>query len=245
MLKTLNFPKLAGVDMWKATLLSAVLLIAALIVGCGAQPTSDGLAEEDISSTIQAAVAATVAAQQASQPNPTPIVTPSPTVTPWTPPTPVPTATAQVIPSATPYPRKWVVSTGQNPLDDTTTTSLQLIADEGTGTYGDPIRLVLRCESGKTDAYLIWYSFIGIDDAQVTVRIDSDPATTATYGISTNNQATFMRSSPETFVRNLVDRDAQRFVASVTPYSESPIVAVFDVAGLSAVVGPLRSECGF
>ena len=43
------------------------------------------------------------------------------------------------------------------------------------------------------------------------------------------------------FLEQLLSSD--RLVAQTTPYSESPITAVFDLAGLSAAVKPLREVC--
>jgi type VI secretion system protein VasI len=137
---------------------------------------------------------------------------------------------------------KWRVSTTIDPLDDSTTVVLILYADSGKSIWGDPIALVLRCDSKVTEAYINWHTYLG-DEAHVTWRIGDASATTAKWSLSTDWEATFYPYDTIAFIRQLLAAD--RFVAQVTPYGESPITAVFDLTGLANAIPPLQEACGW
>jgi len=56
---------------------------------------------------------------------------------------------------------KWQVSEEINPVDDSKTITFILVANEGKGTYGDPIGLILRYMSRETQVYIAWSSYLG------------------------------------------------------------------------------------
>jgi type VI secretion system protein VasI len=144
----------------------------------------------------------------------------------------------------------WQVSDEKNPLDDTRTVTLMLVATSGQSTYGHPILLVLRCKSHQTEVFIGWGTHLG-DHAEVTVQVGSAKARTSAWGVSTDHTATFYHEDPVAFIKELVGAErsqgspAGRFVAQVTPDDESPITAIFDVKGLEFAVKPLREACGW
>lgn len=120
---------------------------------------------------------------------------------------------------------------------------LSLIADEGRARYGDPIALILRCKSNKTEAYINWQDYLG-SDAYVTTRIGDQDARNRKWSLSTDSQATFYPGGGDiSFIKRLMDSD--RLVAQVTPYNESPVTAVFDIRGLEEEIEPLREACNW
>jgi len=137
---------------------------------------------------------------------------------------------------------KWLVSAKQNPVDDTKTVTLILSADSGQSTIGKPVSLILRCESKKTEAYISWNNYLG-SEADVLTRIGNAPAVSKNWGLSTDSQATFYPGNHIAFIKSLLQAD--RLVAQVTPYDESPVTAVFDLAGLSNAIKPLQETCGW
>jgi type VI secretion system protein VasI len=149
---------------------------------------------------------------------------------------------AQPVPTSVEGNGKWQVSVKTNPLDDTTTVALVLYADSGTSTWGDRVLLVLRCQSNKTEVYINWHDYLG-SEARVIWRIGDEDARTAKWGLSTNSEATFYPYSDIAFIRQLLAAD--RLVAQVTPYSESPVTAVFDLTGLTNAIRPLQDACGW
>lgn len=220
----------------RATAISLFLALS-LLAACGESESSLSLEQ-----TVQAAVAETVSAGSDSEPTPVATETPSPTTSP----SPTPTATVVPTPTifATPLPNrgKWVVSDERDPLDDSTTSTATLRADNGSGIYGDPVNLVLRCKSGELDAYVTWESFLGLDDAVVTHRIGSQEAIQSYWGLSTDYSATFYPGTVQHFISQLAADDS--FVAQVTPYAESPITATFKLSGIEVVAPDILAACG-
>jgi len=136
---------------------------------------------------------------------------------------------------------EWRLSTEQNPIDDTRTVTLSLAATSGQSRLGDAIGLIVRCQSGKINVYIVWSSYLGLEKTPVTTRLGTGDAKIQQWLLSTDNQATFYPGNAEAFLGQLLSSD--RLVAQTTPYNESPITAVFDLAGLSAAVKPLREVC--
>jgi len=128
---------------------------------------------------------------------------------------------------------KWRFDKKINPIDDTITITFILNSDSGESTYGQPIYLVLRYRSKETEAYIGWKSYLG-DKANVLTRMGTEKASTQTWSLSTDSQATFYPKDGIKFIQKLMNVD--KFIAQVTPYSESPITAVFDVRGLKKAV---------
>lgn len=138
---------------------------------------------------------------------------------------------------------KWRTLTKADPLTDRPTYTAMLIADSGVGVYRDPIALLVRCQGNKTEAYIDWSSFLGMDYARTTYRVDKQPAKTSNWGTSTDHKAAFFPSSPVAFLKQLANSTS--FVANVTPYDESPITAVFDTTGAADALADIRKGCGW
>jgi len=149
---------------------------------------------------------------------------------------------AQPVPISVEGAGKWQVSVKTNPLDDTRTVPLVLLADSGKSTWGNPVALVLRCKSNKTEAYINWREYLGTK-ARVTWRVGRDDAITRDWSLSTDSKATFYPDSDITFIQQLLNVD--RLVVQITPFAESPVTAVFDLTGLKNVIDRLQDERGW
>jgi type VI secretion system protein VasI len=108
---------------------------------------------------------------------------------------------------------------------------------------GENIALIIRCKSNKTELYIKWYDYLGMDSTQVSTRVGNASAQKRSWGLSTDNTATFFPGSPIAFIKSLMS--AEKFIAQVTPYSESPVTAVFDIRGLTEAIKPLQETCGW
>jgi type VI secretion system protein VasI len=140
----------------------------------------------------------------------------------------------------------WNVAVDTNPIDDTKTVFVTNIAEEGQGTYGDPVSLHLRCKSGVVDVIIAWNAFIADEEAQVTYRIGTNKAILGQWYTSTDNKATFFSTqsvNAKRFIGELAASDNGKFVAQITPYSESPITAVFNIVGLGEILSQLYEPC--
>lgn len=145
---------------------------------------------------------------------------------------------------------KWVVQQDINPIDDTKTVVAMLTADSGQSRMGDPVRFIARCQSNSTEAYVIWHDYVGddgdspySDGKYVTVRIGDEPAREEFWGVSTDNEATFAPDWAGDLLKQMLRSD--RMVLRMTPYSESPVTAVFDTTGLSVALRDLADTCNW
>ncbi len=134
---------------------------------------------------------------------------------------------------------KWAVNVETNPIDDSKTVTLLLMADEGKNRWGRPIAMLVRCRSNETDLFIAWNDYLG-SEADVLSRVGSDKARTRRWSMSTDKKATF-HPQPIAFLKSMMEADS--LVTQVTPYNESPVTAVFDIKGLSEAIKPLRETC--
>lgn len=144
----------------------------------------------------------------------------------------------------------WRVRRKTNPIDDTLTVTLSLVAETGTSRSGDPVTFIARCKSNTTEAYVVWGDFLGDDSGdvysewkRVTVRVGAEQAREERWGVSTDRNATFTPSWAGNLLKELLDED--RLVLQTIPYGESPNTAIFDVSGLRVVLGELAQTCNW
>ena len=135
---------------------------------------------------------------------------------------------------------KWQISSDKDPLTDKSVHIALLDADEGKGRFGEGIFLVVRCKSGRTEAYINWNTFLGSDGLNVTSRIDKAPASSSYWGVSTNRKSSFMPQQVATLKKF---EGAASYVVNLTPYSESPITAIFDITGANTAFKDIRRDC--
>jgi|GEM_PF-502257 len=137
------------------------------------------------------------------------------------------------------YEGSWRVSTKVNPLDDTKTIILALVASSGSNNWGKPISIIARCKSGQTEVFINWNDYLG-SEATVTTRVGSKSAKTSNWSLSTDKKASFAKDSIS-LLRDMTS--SNQLVAQVTPYNENPITAVFDTTGLKTALSPILETC--
>jgi len=137
---------------------------------------------------------------------------------------------------------KWEVANTINPIDDTQTTALFLSADSGKSKWGEPIVLMVRCASKRTELFIRWNDYLG-GEAQVLTRVGKEKASTTDWTLSTDSTASFYPGSPIPFIRTLLKHE--QLVAQVTPYGDSPVTAIFDINGLRNAIQPLMENCNW
>lgn len=135
---------------------------------------------------------------------------------------------------------EWRTSTDTDPLTDKSVHFAMLTASEGQGRYGDKIVLVVRCKSGRTDAFVNWQTFLGSDSILVTSRIEKEKAVSSSWSLSTDHKASFMPNPPATLKKF---EGASTYVVNLTPYSESPITAIFELQGANEALADIRKDC--
>lgn len=143
----------------------------------------------------------------------------------------------------------WRTNTDRDPIDDTAVITATLDADTGRARFGDPVTLVARCGSNKTELYAIWNTYVG-DDSQsvyneyknVEVRVGDAAARTERWGVSTDKQATFAGGAVP-LLREM--SGAEQLVLRMTPYGENPITAIFKLEGFRDAIEPIAKECSW
>ncbi|HYN82159.1 MAG TPA: type VI secretion system-associated protein TagO [Gemmatimonadaceae bacterium] len=138
---------------------------------------------------------------------------------------------------------KWIVRTDKSPINDTTNVYLSLSSEQSVRSGYDTVTptLIIRCAEGKTNAYITWDLYLGLESTSMLTRLDKGPAVTKTWSISTDNKAVFVSGSDMAFAKQLMSH--QTLLAQITPYSQSPVMATFDIGGLSEAIKPLREAC--
>lgn len=153
--------------------------------------------------------------------------------------------------SATPTadPGGWMTNTDRDPIDDSAVITAMLTAESGQAKFGEPVTLVARCGSNKTELYALWHEYVGDDSndvydeyKNVEVRVGDAPARTERWSVSTDKQATFAGSA----VSLLKEMSGKKKLAlRTTPYGENPITAIFSLEGFEKAIAPIAKECGW
>lgn len=138
---------------------------------------------------------------------------------------------------------KWIVRTDKSPINDTTNVYLSLSSEQSVRSGYNTVTptLLIRCAEGKTNAYITWDLYLGLGSTSMLTRLDKATAVTKTWSISTDNKAVFVSGSDIIFAKQLMSH--QTLLAQITPYSQSPVMATFDIGGLSEAIKPLREAC--
>lgn len=139
-------------------------------------------------------------------------------------------------------PSNWKLVTESNPIDDSKTVQLFTTSSGNKPRFGDFPVLTIRCMQNKTELYVDWDAYLG-GSATVTYRVGKEAAKTSEWQLSTDSKASFYPGSPLNLIRNMFT--ANTFTLQVTPYSENPITAIFDISHLESTIQPLRETCGW
>jgi type VI secretion system protein VasI len=134
----------------------------------------------------------------------------------------------------------WETSTDTDPLTDKSIHYASLSATDGRGRFGEKIRMTVRCKNGKTEVFVDWATFLGSESISVTSRIDKDQAEKSYWSISTDHKASFM-PQPIPTLKKLANGSS--YAVNLTPYSDSPVTAIFDISGAEAAFKDIRRDC--
>ncbi|GHC55692.1 hypothetical protein GCM10007315_18480 [Gemmobacter tilapiae] len=141
---------------------------------------------------------------------------------------------------------KWQVERTKNPIDDTETVVLALPASQGQSGFGQPIMLLLRCQSKTFEMFVVWNEYLASDGdfgdnwKNIVVRHGEGTARTERWYTSTDQKATFAQDSLK-HLKEMIKNES--FVTQTTPYNSSPITAVFETNGISEAILPILDVC--
>ncbi|MBJ8746077.1 type VI secretion protein [Citrobacter farmeri] len=138
----------------------------------------------------------------------------------------------------------WQTSIDSSPIDDSKNVIISLSSNNYISTrFGETVSpdLVVSCREGKTQLYINWKQYLGLDSTTMLHRIDTKKAVNKTWLLSTDNNAVFYYGKTLPFIKEL--SSAKTLFARVVPYGENPVDAKFDLIGMEAALKPLRQAC--
>lgn len=143
-------------------------------------------------------------------------------------------------------PRGWRIRTETSPIDDSRNVYLSIAANQAFVNSSERWilpTLVVRCKEDTTALIAAWGMSLGIGEAPILYRIDSQPDQTEIWQLSTANDAIGLwnGSAAIPFVKRLFG--AEQLLLQVTPLGENSVTSTFEVAGLEQVNEPLRKAC--
>ncbi len=138
---------------------------------------------------------------------------------------------------------KWETFKDVDPLNDKQIHYAMLEADSGKGKYGGRVSMMVRCRDNKTELYINWNSYLGLNNTKTIYRLDKNPAQSSSWSLSTDKKAAFFPGSPVSLLKQMAE--SRSFVANVTPYNESPITATFNTEGAANALRDLRASCNW
>lgn len=138
---------------------------------------------------------------------------------------------------------KWIVRKETSPIDDSVNVYLSVLSNETVFSDYKEVKpsLYIRCAENKTSIFINWMLYLGLDETRLLTRFDKEKAKTSTWSISTDNKAIFFRGNDIKYAKKLMQHE--QLLTQITPYGESPVMATFDVSGLSEAIKPLRKAC--
>ncbi|MXD46990.1 type VI secretion protein, partial [Escherichia coli] len=99
-------------------------------------------------------------------------------------------------------------------------------------TIGESVTPVLyiACRENKTEVFLDWRTYLGLEQTQMLYRLDKQKAVERSWRISTNSEAVSYDGNNIDFIHKLANAD--KMYTQITPYGENPIDTTFDLSGL-------------
>ncbi|MEY0031324.1 type VI secretion system-associated protein TagO [Providencia rettgeri] len=138
----------------------------------------------------------------------------------------------------------WIIDIDKSEIDDTQTVVMFVDSEEPvyTSLFGRSTpSLVFRCQNNKTEVYIQWGAYLGLDTIETITRVDKEKATKKFWGVSTNNKSAFYPSGSIAFIKSLLNKE--KLFAQVTPYGENPVKVSFNISGLNEEITPLKTAC--
>jgi len=151
--------------------------------------------------------------------------------------------------AAPPKAGKWLVHTERSKMDDSETVSVGVNADErvkGWLISATPTLLV-RCQEKKLEVFIDLGMPASVERGgnlhmhHVRLRFDHNPATTQSWGESTDRKALFALGNTDMIVTKLAT--SKQLVFEFTPFSAAPAVVTFNVDGFPEQLQRLRKGC--
>ena len=138
---------------------------------------------------------------------------------------------------------KWLVREIRSPIDDSVNVYVSITANETVKSGYNKVspELYMRCKENETNVYLTWNLYLGSEQIKMLTRFDKLKANKDGWAVSTDYKTVFLIGSNIEYIKKIMKHD--KLLTQITPYGESPVMATFDVSGLSEAIKPLRKAC--
>jgi hypothetical protein len=144
---------------------------------------------------------------------------------------------------------KWVLNTVEDASGFGSIVALQqdsakTIKDDSAANDVIP-RLEFRCSPGDTavTARIDWQRFISSFSTEVGFKIDGGRFTWLKWKVDSSEQVTISPSAEDSQKLLEVLKSGTRLLVEISPYSQGPVTAEYDVTGFSDALESLRGEC--
>jgi type VI secretion system protein VasI len=145
---------------------------------------------------------------------------------------------------------KWEIQKETSKLTDQTNVYLTVESNEIIDcgwNHGDRIRLWVRCVENttalvfQTGCHMTSSSYS--DYGKITYRLDEEKAQTIRANESTNNRSLGLWSGARSIpiIKKMFGKSSM--IVRMTPFSENPFTATFNISGLEDAIAPLRKAC--
>jgi type VI secretion system protein VasI len=156
------------------------------------------------------------------------------------PPDPAPKPTPKSVHALDGPPGGWRVSSSTDPITDELIVTA-ILPPNDPQTFRRAPSLVVRCRGESLDVYVLVEDFLGNrNDPEVTMRLDDRKPETQEWGLSADFTAVF-HPAPVWLARQF--HVSKKLAFRVSPYSENPLTAVFDLTGYARVSAELGKAC--
>jgi len=143
----------------------------------------------------------------------------------------------------------WVLTLGE---DSSSYEVVALLQQDSANTIKDEYatkdvapQLMLRCVPGDPTiaARIDWQRFISSFNTEVGFKVDDGKTLWLKWGVDRSNKITLSPSADDS--RSLVEhlQDGKSLRVEVSPYSEPPVTAEYDLTGLAKGLNALLKEC--
>ncbi|EHI3751001.1 type VI secretion protein [Salmonella enterica] len=140
----------------------------------------------------------------------------------------------------------WKTDIKTSPIDDSKNVVIFINGDNSfRSPFGETITpsLYIACRENKTELFISWDVYLGLDETTMIYRIDKQKAVNKTWLISTDTKAVFYNGKVIDFIKRL--ESGQKLFTQITPYNENPVSTTFNLSGLSEAIKPLQESCGW
>mgnify|MGYP000577880963 CR=1 FL=1 len=143
-------------------------------------------------------------------------------------------------------PGKWAAYSTVSDFDDTVSyyVSLKSVSEVSIGVYRKvtPV-LTVACSSGQLSGFINWFYYLGLGAVDARFRFDKNRAYMESWDTYGDHKAMFFPDDVRNLVKRLVAHD--RLLVQVAPFSELPVMAEFNIAGLSSHLDEIKAHCHF